>query len=214
VPKLKPAEVEQRRREITDAARRCFLRQGFHRATTDEICREAAITPGGLYHYFRNKEDVIKAVVQDSAEQWIREVRYTAETSPGPRSALQRLGALVAQTIQSPEFNDNARLELLIWSECMRSEELSKILETGRTAVHDALAEIIHEAVKTGEYSDRIDPAGLADLLMGVRTGLQLNKLLAPRSTDPPSAMNALAALIRGELLASNAASQRREPRQ
>src|SRR5437667_11711573 len=99
MPKLKPAELEQRRREIIDAARRCFLRRGFHRATTDEICRETGITPGGLYHHFRNKEDVIKAVVRDSAEQWIREVRSTAETSPGPRSALQRLGALVAQTI-------------------------------------------------------------------------------------------------------------------
>src|SRR5439155_10236534 len=113
-----------------DAARRCFLRRGFHRATTDEICREAGITPGGLYHHFRNKEDVIKAVVQDSAEQWIREVRSAAETSPGPRSVLQRLGGLVAQAIQSPEFRDNARLELEIWSECMRNEELSKILDS------------------------------------------------------------------------------------
>jgi AcrR family transcriptional regulator len=210
VPKLKPEEVEQRRREILDAARRCFLRRGFHRATTDEICREAAITPGGLYHYFKHKEDLIQAVVQDSADQAVREVRSTAQASPGPRTALQRLGALLAQTVQSPEFYDNARLDLEIWSESMRREELSQILATGRAAVHEALAEIIHDAVTTGEYSDMVDPDALAALLMGVHTGLQINKLLAPRSTDPPSAMNALAVLIRGELLASNAASQRR----
>lgn len=210
MPKLKPEEVEQRRREIIDAARRCFLRRGFHRATTDEICREAAITPGGLYHYFRNKEDVIRAVVQDSADQAVREVRSIAQASPGPRTALQRLGALLAQTVQSQEFYDNARLDLEIWSESMRREELSKILATGRAAVHEALAEIIHDAVRTGEYSDIVDPDALAALLMGVHTGLQVNKLLAPRSTDPPSAMNALAVLVRGELLASNDASRRR----
>ena len=83
MPKLKPEEVEQRRREIIDAARRCFLRRGFHQATTDEICREAAITPGSLYHYFRSKEDVIKAVVQDSADQAVRDVSSIAQESPG-----------------------------------------------------------------------------------------------------------------------------------
>ena len=144
MPKLKPEEVEQRRREIIDAARRCFLRRGFHQATTDEICREAAITPGGLYHYFRSKKDVIKAVVQDSADQAVAEVTSIAQMSPGPRSALQRLGALLAQTVQSPEFLDNARLDVEIWSESLRSEDLSTILATGRAALHDALAEIIH----------------------------------------------------------------------
>src|SRR5437667_36951 len=85
---------------------------------------EAAITPGGLYHYFRSKEDVIKAVVQDSADQAVRDVTSIAQESPGPRSALQRLGALLAQTVQSPEFLDNARLDVEIWSESLRSEDL------------------------------------------------------------------------------------------
>lgn len=212
MPKLKPEEVEQRRREIIDAARRCFLRRGFHQATTDEICREAAITPGGLYHYFRSKEDVIKAVVQDSADQAVRDVTSIAQESPGPRSALQRLGALLAQTVQSPEFLDNARLDVEIWSESLRSEDLSKILATGRAALHDALAEIIHDAVRTGEYNDTVDPAGLADLLMSLNTGLEVNKLLAPRSTNPLSAMDALVILIRGELLASNTAGRHLTP--
>ena len=212
MPKLKPEEVEQRRREIIDAARRCFLRRGFHQATTDEICREAAITPGGLYHYFRSKKDVIKAVVQDSADQAVAEVTSIAQMSPGPRSALQRLGALLAQTVQSPEFLDNARLDVEIWSESLRSEDLSKILAAGRAALHDALAEIIHDAVRTGEYNDTVDPAGLADLLMSLNTGLEVNKLLAPRSTNPLSAMDALVILIRGELLASNTAGRHLTP--
>ena len=162
MPKLKPEEVEQRRQEIIGAARRCFLRRGFHQATTDEICREAAITPGGLYHYFRSKKDVIKAVVQDSADQAVAEVTSIAQMSPGPRSALQRLGALLAQTVQSPEFLDNARLDVEIWSESLRSEDLSTILATGRAALHDALAEIIHDAVRTGEYNDTVGPGGLS----------------------------------------------------
>ena len=34
----------------------------------DEICREANITPGGLYHYFGSKEELIAAVIDRSAQ--------------------------------------------------------------------------------------------------------------------------------------------------
>ena len=67
MPKLKPEELESRRREIIDAARECFLRSGFHQTTTDEICRAASITPGGLYHYFASKEEIISAVIQQTS---------------------------------------------------------------------------------------------------------------------------------------------------
>ena len=72
MPKLKPEEVEHRRQEIIEAARRCFLRNGFHQTTTDEICHEAAITPGGLYHYFDSKEAIISAVIEDAARSAVR----------------------------------------------------------------------------------------------------------------------------------------------
>ncbi len=42
MPKLKPEEMESRKRETIEAARRCFLRSGFHQTTTDEIRRGGA----------------------------------------------------------------------------------------------------------------------------------------------------------------------------
>src|SRR3990167_742348 len=83
VPKLKPEELESRHREIVDAARRCFLRNGFHQTTTDDICHEASITPGGLYHYFRSKEDVIAAVIKASAEESVQRLAALAEDEIG-----------------------------------------------------------------------------------------------------------------------------------
>src|SRR5260221_7199504 len=58
-----------RRLEILDAAQRCFVRSGFHGASMQEICAEAAMSPGNLYRYFPSKEALIAGIAErDRAE--------------------------------------------------------------------------------------------------------------------------------------------------
>src|SRR2546430_4542389 len=59
-----PKVVEDRREQIIDAAMRVFSQKGFTRATNKDIAREAGITPGLIYHYFENKEALLKAIVE------------------------------------------------------------------------------------------------------------------------------------------------------
>src|SRR6476620_4814251 len=58
-----------RRTEILDAAQRCFARSGFHRASMQDICTEAGMSPGNLYRYFPSKEALIAGICErDRAE--------------------------------------------------------------------------------------------------------------------------------------------------
>jgi len=59
-----PKVVEDRREQIIEAAMRVFSQKGFTRATNKDIAREAGITPGLIYHYFENKEALLKAIVE------------------------------------------------------------------------------------------------------------------------------------------------------
>jgi AcrR family transcriptional regulator len=63
--KIDPERVAQQRREIVEASMRCFARDGVQAATTDQICREAGISPGRLYYYFASKEQIVEAVARD-----------------------------------------------------------------------------------------------------------------------------------------------------
>jgi AcrR family transcriptional regulator len=64
VRKVDPQKHDERRREILDAAGRCFARDGFRGASISEICKEADISPGQLYHYFENKEAIVRAMTE------------------------------------------------------------------------------------------------------------------------------------------------------
>jgi AcrR family transcriptional regulator len=59
-----PKVVDDRREQIIDAAMRVFAQKGFARATNRDVAREAGITTGLIYYYFKSKEDLLKATLE------------------------------------------------------------------------------------------------------------------------------------------------------
>jgi len=58
-------KVQQREDAIVNAARRIFLEKSFARTTMAEIARQSGVADGTVYLYFKNKEDLARAVVAD-----------------------------------------------------------------------------------------------------------------------------------------------------
>ena len=59
------AHVRDTRRALLDTARRLFTRDGFQTTRTEEIVQQAGLTRGALYHHFRDKEDLFRAVHEE-----------------------------------------------------------------------------------------------------------------------------------------------------
>lgn len=57
------ARTREQRTRILGAARRCFIRHGFHGASMAELAREAQMSPGLIYRYFDNKHHVVLAII-------------------------------------------------------------------------------------------------------------------------------------------------------
>jgi AcrR family transcriptional regulator len=62
----RPAAGEDpvKREQILDGAMRVFMRQGFDASSMNDITREAGVSKGTLYVYFKNKEDLFAAIIQ------------------------------------------------------------------------------------------------------------------------------------------------------
>ena len=91
MPKLKPDIQRARREHILDAAERCFAHAGFHRTTMQDICKEAAVSPGALYVYFANKEDLIAGICERDRAEFAERFAQLAD-APDFMEALERLG--------------------------------------------------------------------------------------------------------------------------
>jgi AcrR family transcriptional regulator len=201
VPKLKPEELESRHREIVDAARRCFLRNGFHQTTTDDICHEASITPGGLYHYFRSKEDVIAAVIEASAREAVERLSELADDAANTRSSIRALAGTFSDTMKDSETDGFTRLDVDVWAESLRNDKLAEITKHAWAVRRDWLKELIANAIDEGVYAPEVDPTGLANLIMSIWIGMRLGRLLWGNDFNPEATMQALFLMHSGRLV-------------
>jgi len=179
LPKLKPEELESRRREIVDAARTCFLRAGFHKTTTDDICREASITPGGLYHYFRGKSQIITAVIELSALDIVDQIGGMTNKAEDAPAAFRAAGGFFLQLLANPEVDTQTRLDIEIWGEAIKDES---VYETNRKAWamrRGMMETILQRMYDEGMYEGQeMDVKGLASLFMATFIGMRICKLL------------------------------------
>jgi len=58
------------REKILDTALSLFNASGTRPVTTNHIAKECGIGMGNLYHYFRNKEDIIRTLYNRMGEEW------------------------------------------------------------------------------------------------------------------------------------------------
>jgi TetR/AcrR family transcriptional regulator, repressor for uid operon len=193
LPKLKPEELETRRQEIIEAARTCFLRNGFHRTTTDEICKQASITPGGLYHYFGGKDEIIAAVIQQQAEGAIGRVRALVEGDGGMRGNMGELAQQFIGTMNDPNIDDVVRLEIEIWAESFKNPKLGDLSKEAWALRQDWMETMVRKGAEEGLYNTKdVDARGLASLLTAILLGMRLGKVLWKDEFDLNGAIAAM----------------------
>lgn len=87
---------ESRRRAILSAAKRLFALHGFAASSVAALAAEAGIPVGSVYTYFRGKDDILVAVIEEGWEEFSSylEAGLSACHDPGTR-----LGFLVRQAL-------------------------------------------------------------------------------------------------------------------
>lgn len=58
-------EAEQTRKDILQASLNMFCEKGYTRTTLDDIAKSINLTKGAVYWYFRNKPDILLALIQE-----------------------------------------------------------------------------------------------------------------------------------------------------
>ena len=97
--RVSDAHLEARRQSILAAATKVFSHKGIAAATMAEIASEAGISPGAIYRYFENKEQLAKGCMNESAES----IKAAWENPAALEMSFEELSRITFAAIDSPE---------------------------------------------------------------------------------------------------------------
>jgi AcrR family transcriptional regulator len=90
-----------KRAQIIEGARRVFLAQGFDAASMGTIAREAGVSKGTLYVYFKSKEELFESIVEEEKRHQADQI-FTIDDQAPVETELRRLGAELARFLCRP----------------------------------------------------------------------------------------------------------------
>ena len=96
-------EDPAKRRQILDGARRAFVRMGFDAASMNDVTRESGVSKSTLYVYFRSKEELFAALIEEERDRYFSEVEALLVDAEHPRETLTRFGERLAKLVMCPE---------------------------------------------------------------------------------------------------------------
>lgn len=96
---------EIRTKQVVEAARRCIVEKGIANLSVKDIAREAGVSTGVIYHYFKNKEDIMMRVIVDSFSKSYQEVMNDVEPVADPVEKLMSyVDKAQATALDNPDF--------------------------------------------------------------------------------------------------------------
>jgi AcrR family transcriptional regulator len=102
MPARDEQDYENRRQQIIDGALKVFARKGFEKATNKDIAEAAGIgSPGLIYHYFKDKADLLTEVVRERAPILGLIEGGEALMDREPREVLTRFAQSLMQTMEN-----------------------------------------------------------------------------------------------------------------
>src|SRR6195256_6631559 len=174
-PRANAQLQSDRRDEILAAAQRCFVRSGFHGASMQEICAEAAMSPANLYRYFPSKEALIAGICErtraEAADSFL-----AVDRAPGFFDGLAALAR--HHLVERPE--EEAGLCAEIMAESRRNPEIARLHTELERDIKARLVDMLRRAVGRGEISNTVDLDGAATMLMVLGDGMSWR-----RASDP-----------------------------
>ena len=173
-------EKQQRKKDIIDAAEKVFFSKGYELATMDDVAKEAELSKGTLYLYFKSKEELYFAIIlramkvlHDEFEKTVIGAKNGLEKTYSKGMAYIRFSRNYPNYFNALLYYESLKIDLeKIKKEYNYQDDIriAAFHESDKTT--EKLAEYIQEGIEDGSIRDDIDPHKIAVFLWGASTGL------------------------------------------
>ncbi|MBZ9686919.1 TetR/AcrR family transcriptional regulator [Clostridium estertheticum] len=173
MPKISEEKWEGKKDEIIKVAFELFFSKGYSCVSVNDIIKEAKISKGGFYTYFRSKQEVFAAIVKRSDDKKTDIIKQI----PKEMTATEKISAYIHARLNSFLEEENrkwAKFAIEFWSSVNGDVELELMANERFNIFFSDIESILREGIETGEFSDLIDINSFIYLMMSTIDGIAL----------------------------------------
>jgi TetR/AcrR family transcriptional regulator, regulator of autoinduction and epiphytic fitness len=158
----RPSEKLDKPRQILAGAMQEFLARGYAAASMDRVAAAAGVSKATIYSHFGDKERLFIALVEQMAQERMREIMGSLDRDLEPRAGMrQLLNTALTDCCHNQEFHDFKRM---LVGESGRFPELAKtFVEHLSKPGFEALTEYLHDS----PAFNFPDPEAIARIIVG-----------------------------------------------
>jgi AcrR family transcriptional regulator len=176
-------------REITQAALDQFNQRGFAATNLESIAAGAGIGKSTIYEYYKNKEELFAAAVQEAADQWFDEIDHIKTQALDPIERLEQVAhAFVECDSIEPGGSKRFHLEVLMQTvmEGGVFNERKHYIQQIHQKTIQVIADLLLEGVSTGCLKPGIarDARSIAITYLSFLHGITLGSLVSESAID------------------------------
>lgn len=194
IPKIGDAVREKRKKSLLDAAWSCAARKTFTDLTVDDVCEEAGMSKGGFYGYFKSKQELLLALLEDDNAR-LGEYASELESAPGP--VTRRLRDFSEAMLKLAKDPARVQVKADLWSAMLTDrqvrERFSEVIDQRRALLRGW----IEEGIESGELQP-VPANATASILLALEDGLVLHGSLDPGAFKWPNVSRAIEVLLDG----------------
>lgn len=179
MPRVSEAHLAARRQQILDAARTCFLRNGFHMTSMQDVIAEGGLSVGAVYRYFKSKNDIVEAIAEQYATQ-VSDLLVALVADPD-RSLVDVMEGAVGVIDVNIGPDGPMRLAVQVWAEALRDDRVGEIAKRVYDRLRSNFVTVARRAAETGELPTDTDPEAAGSALFSLVIGYGLQKMLTGR---------------------------------
>lgn len=154
----------EKRRAILHAAVRVFAEKGYQGCRIADVARAAHVAYGLVYHYFRNKEELLESVF---AEQWAILMNAIQAIDEGPGTAADKIAGIYGFVFDVYKTAPAAvRVLILEVTRTTHALRAGSTRETFEQAVQ-LVADVVRQGQARHELREDVDPVVAGTAILG-----------------------------------------------
>jgi TetR/AcrR family acrAB operon transcriptional repressor len=174
------------REGILDAAECCFREQGMSGTSLEAIALRAGVTRGAVYWHFRNKTDVLEAVINRVTVPFLHGLEHAAR--PGGATPLADLREMfrtsLADVMDKPHVRNAIEVMELRCEITAQTEQVHDLRRSGFRSTHARITAAFQRAEDLGQLRAGMQAHACAMALHFVISGAMRAYLVDPEHVD------------------------------